>query len=88
VYTSQIVRKAISLLSAALVLSTLSEADNTLIRGARVFDGERMLGIQNVLIESARILRIASKLKSPKKTHVINAKAARCSRVFLIPIST
>jgi dihydroorotase-like cyclic amidohydrolase len=69
-------QKAIRLVTAALILNALSAADTTLIRGGRVFDGEQMLGIQDVLIESGKILRIAPTLEPAKGTVVINAKGA------------
>jgi imidazolonepropionase-like amidohydrolase len=67
-------RKTIRLLSAVLMFNALSTPETTLIRGARVFDGDQMLGIQNVLIDSGKILRIAPRLAVPRNTHVIYAK--------------
>ena len=62
-----------TVLGAALALVALAsprcaaaaEGGAVLIQGARVFDGERVLGERDVLVDEGRIARVGRKLKAP-----------------------
>jgi imidazolonepropionase-like amidohydrolase len=45
-----------------------------LIRGARVFDGEKMLGTRDVLVEGGRIARIGASLPAPAGVTVVDGR--------------
>ena len=58
------------LLAAALLAAASLPAQETIIRGARVFDGTRMLGERDVLVRDGRIAGIGSALAAPGATVV------------------
>ena len=43
-----------------------------LIRGARVFDGERIVGVRDVLLEGGRIVRIGTGLEAPAAADIVD----------------
>ncbi len=59
-----------------LALGFLCVADPLLIRGARVFDGEEMLGVRDVLVASGKITAVASKIKPPSNAVIVDAKGS------------
>jgi imidazolonepropionase-like amidohydrolase len=69
-------RRGLSLLTLALLLSaalgppSLAQT-TTLIRQARVFDGERLLGSRDVLVRDGRIARIAPSIAAPAGATVV-----------------
>ncbi len=76
-YTSQIVRNAAArFIIVVLMFNGFGVAQTTLIRGARVFDGEKRLGVQDVLIESGIVRQIAPFVKLPQGAVLINAHGA------------
>jgi len=55
-------------------------ADSTLIRGARIFDGERIIDATDVLIEGGRIAEVGRDLSAPPGAEVFDAEGR-----FLMP---
>ena len=56
---------ALSLVTSLAAAQPAAEGGAVLIRGARVFDGERLIGIRDVRIERGRIAEIGVKLRAP-----------------------
>ncbi len=57
----------------AALAATPSLAD-TLIRDVRVFDGERVIAHDNVLISGGKIVAVGPKIAAPKGGHIVNGK--------------
>ncbi len=59
---------------AILPVSARAQASGvTLIRHARVFDGQRMLGVRDVLVSNGRIARIAPSIIAPAGATIVDA---------------
>src|ERR1700686_1381293 len=56
-----------------LLLATCCMAQSLLIRGALVFDGERMLGVRDVLVESGKISSVDVSIQAPPQATIIEA---------------
>lgn len=59
-----------------LALGSVCIADPFLIRGARVFDGEEMLGVRDVLVVSGKITAVDTKITPPSNTAIVEAKGS------------
>ncbi len=46
---------------------------STLIRGARVFDGERLVGVRDVLVSEGRIAAVATSIEPPPGIEIVDA---------------
>ena len=57
----------------ALFAGPMAAQQPTLFRDARVFDGERVLENQDVLVEDGLIARVGSELEAPRGADVVNA---------------
>ncbi len=70
-------RKVVLALAAAAaclpgVLAAQALSGATLIRGARIFDGEQMIGVRDVLVDRGRIARVGAKLAAPSGAAVVD----------------
>lgn len=77
----RLTRNAIVALAALLALvgcvsgqpqTVVPEGGTMLVRGARVFDGVRNLGLRDVLVENGRISRVAARIKAPAGAVIVN----------------
>ena len=68
--------KTLTIGLAVLLTSTQAVArdGSVLIHGARVFDGTKMLGTRDVLVEGGRITAVARKLDAPAGIEVVEAR--------------
>ncbi|GAA4221606.1 amidohydrolase family protein [Sphingomonas endophytica] len=74
-------RTTIGIIAALLVAAPAVARDGSLlIRNARVFDGARMLGSRDVLVQAGRITAVARHIHAPSGIEVVDAK-----RRVLIP---
>ncbi|HEX9939219.1 MAG TPA: hypothetical protein VGB15_18900, partial [Longimicrobium sp.] len=67
------------ILAAAAAVLSLSAAQAqtapaTLFRGVRVFDGERMLGARDVLVQNGRIARVGTGIAAPAGAAVVDGR--------------
>jgi dihydroorotase-like cyclic amidohydrolase len=59
-----------------LALGSVSAAAPLLIRGARVFDGEAMLGKRDVLVTSGKIAAVAPRISPPSDAVIVEAQGS------------
>lgn len=66
----------LALMVATVVAATSAQArdGSVLIRGARVFDGTRMLGVKDVLVRDGRIVAVARRVAAPSGIELIEAR--------------
>lgn len=72
-------RRIIPILAAAGTVFSLSTAHAqaapaTLFRGVRVFDGERMLGVRDVLVQGGRVSRVGTGIAAPAGAAVVDGR--------------
>ena len=68
-------RTIIVSIAALLVASPATARDGSvLIRNARVFDGEQMLGTRDVLVQAGRITAVARHIVVPSGIEIVEAK--------------
>lgn len=68
-------RKLIGIIAALLVASPAAAREGSLlIRNARVFDGVRMLGARDVLVQAGRITAVARHINAPDGIEIVEAK--------------
>ena len=68
---SRFSRSVLSLLLSGLAIQ--ASAADTLIRQARVFDGERIIGVRDVLIQDGKITRVAASIAAPADAVITEA---------------
>src|SRR5262245_29564007 len=57
-----------------LLLPTACLAQTFVVRGARVFDGETVLGTRDVLVSDGKIVTVASNIRSPDGAQVVDGR--------------
>jgi imidazolonepropionase-like amidohydrolase len=63
------------MVTAAMAATSAQARDGSvLIRGARVFDGTRMLGVRDVLVRDGRIVAVARRVAAPSGSELIEAR--------------
>lgn len=65
---------AFALLTAAVPVFAQNEGGTVMIRGARIFDGERMIGVRDVRVDKGRIVEIGHRLRAATGVEVIDGK--------------
>ncbi|WP_339939021.1 amidohydrolase family protein, partial [Undibacterium luofuense] len=68
---SRFSRSVLSLLLSGMAIQ--ASAADTLIRQARVFDGERIIGVRDVLIQDGKITRVAASIAAPADAVITEA---------------
>jgi imidazolonepropionase-like amidohydrolase len=56
------------------LLSTACLAQTFVIRGARVFDGEKTLGVRDVLVDAGKVSAVAPTVQAPSGTEIVDAR--------------
>src|SRR3954447_8582131 len=57
-----------------LLFSTACLAQTFTIRGARIFDGENILGTRDVLVSAGKIVAVGSNIRSPDVAQIVEAR--------------
>nr|WP_242415185.1 hypothetical protein [Sphingomonas panni] len=65
---------ALTVAAAMAATSAQARDGSVLIRGARVFDGTRMLGVRDVLVRDGRIVAVARRVAAPSGIELIEAR--------------
>lgn len=63
------------LFACAVPGDAVTQETNLLVRGARVFDGERVLGIRDVLVVGGRIAEVGTGLAAPAGARIVDGAA-------------